>query len=83
MFCNVICCTCAVLACLDVLFFQLIFLIGICLLLSICFVVEVRMGLSFFASDFQWCCLTDQGSPSAMQHIVSVESSSLLLHSLT
>ena len=25
--------------------------------------------------------LTDQGSPSVMQHIVSVESSSLLLHS--
>ena len=21
----------------------------------------------FFASDFQWCCLTDQGSPSVMQ----------------
>ena len=36
---------------------------------------------SSFASDFQWCCLTDQGSPSVMQHIVSVESSSLLLHS--
>ena len=35
----------------------------------------------FFCSDFQWCCLTDQGSPSVMQHIVSVESSSLLLHS--
>ena len=29
----------------------------------------------------QWCCLTDQGSPSVIQHIVSVESSSLLLHS--
>ena len=26
-------------------------------------------------------CLTDQGSPSVMQHIVSVKSSSLLLHS--
>ena len=37
--------------------------------------------LSYFASDFQWCCLTDQGSPSVMQHIVSVKSSSLLLHS--
>ena len=37
--------------------------------------------LSYFASDFQWCCLTDQGSPSVLQHIVSVESSSLLLHS--
>ena len=34
-----------------------------------------------FAPDFQWCCLTDQGSPSVMQHIVSVESSSLLFHS--
>ena len=31
--------------------------------------------------DFKWCCLKDQGSPSVMQHIVSVESSSLLLHS--
>ena len=30
---------------------------------------------------FQLYCLTDQGSPSVMQHIVSVESSSLLLHS--
>ena len=37
--------------------------------------------LSSFASDFQCCCLTDQGSPSVIQHIVSVESSSLLLHS--
>ena len=37
--------------------------------------------LSSFASDFQWYCLTDQGPPSVMQHIVSVESSSLLLHS--
>ena len=36
----------------------------------------------FFASDFQWCCLTDQGSPSVMQHVISVESSSLLLHSI-
>ena len=39
------------------------------------------LRLSSFASDFQWCCLTDQGSPSVLQHIVSVESSSLLLHS--
>ena len=37
--------------------------------------------LSSFASDFQWCCLTDKGSPSVMQHIVSVEPLSLLLHS--
>ena len=37
--------------------------------------------LSSFASYFQWCRLTDQGSPSVMQQIVSVESSSLLLHS--
>ena len=37
--------------------------------------------LSSLASDFQLCCLTDQGSPSVMQNIVSVESSSLLLHS--
>ena len=34
--------------------------------------------LSSFASDFQWCCLIDRGSPSVMQHIVSEESSSLL-----
>ena len=27
-------------------------------------------SLSSFASGFQWCCLTDQGSPSVMQHIV-------------
>ena len=37
--------------------------------------------LSSFSSDFQWCCLTDQGSRSVMQDIVSVESSCLLLHS--
>ena len=37
--------------------------------------------LSSSASDFQWCCLADQGSPSVMQHIVFVESLSLLLHS--
>ena len=30
----------------------------------------------------KWCCLTEQGSPSVMQHVVSVESSSLLLHSI-
>ena len=30
---------------------------------------------------FFLCCLTDQGSPSVMQHFVSVASSSLLLHS--
>ena len=34
-----------------------------------------------FASDFQWCCLADQGSSSVTQH-VSVESSSLLLHGI-
>ena len=38
-------------------------------------------GLYSFASDFQCCCLTDKGSPSVMQHILSVESLSLLLHS--
>ena len=42
--------------------------------------VQPVIGLGL-ALDFQWCCLTDQGSPSVMQHIVSVESSSLLLHS--
>ena len=35
---------------------------------------------SSFASDFQW--LEDQGSPSVMQYVVFVESSSLLLHSI-
>ena len=39
-------------------------------------------GLNWFSltSDFQWCCLTSQGSPVATQHVVSVESSSLILH---
>ena len=27
------------------------------------------------------CCLTSQGSPTAMQHVVSVDSSSLILYS--
>ena len=40
------------------------------------------MILSSLASDFQWCCLTDHESPSVMQPIVSVETSSLLLHSI-
>ena len=31
---------------------------------------------------FQWCCLADQGYPSVTQHVVSVESSFLLLHSV-
>ena len=35
-----------------------------------------------FTSDFQWCCLTYQGSPVTMQHVVSVESSSLIFHNL-
>ena len=35
--------------------------------------------LSSFASDFQWCCLADRGSPSVVRHIMSVGSSSLLL----
>ena len=30
-------------------------------------------------SDFQLCCMADQGSPFVTQHVVSVESSSLLL----
>ena len=37
---------------------------------------------SSFASDFQWCFLADQGSPSLVRHVVSVESSSLLLYSI-
>ena len=36
----------------------------------------------FYCFRFQWCCVTDQGSPSVMQQIVSVESSSLLIHSI-
>ena len=35
-----------------------------------------------FTSDFQWWCLVDQGSPSVTQQVVSVGSSSLLLHSV-
>ena len=35
-----------------------------------------------FASDFRWCCLAGHGSPSVTQHVVSVESSSLLLYSI-
>ena len=35
-----------------------------------------------FASDFQWCCLAVQGSPTVTQHVVSVESSSLLLRGI-
>ena len=29
-----------------------------------------------------FCCLADQRSPSVVQHVVSVESSALLLHSI-
>ena len=36
--------------------------------------------LSSFASDFQWCCLAVKGSQTVTQHVVSGESSSLLLH---
>ena len=36
----------------------------------------------FFASDFPWCCLAIKGSPAVTQHVVYVESSSLLLHSI-
>ena len=38
--------------------------------------------LSSLATNFLWCCLADQGSPTATQQIVSVESLSLLLHSI-
>ena len=37
---------------------------------------------SSFASDFLWRCLADQRSPSVTQNVVSVKSSSLLLHSI-
>ena len=37
------------------------------------------LNLLSSASDFQWSCLADQGSLSVTQHVVSVESSSLLL----
>ena len=33
------------------------------------------------ASNFLWCCSTNQGPSSVMQHVVSVDSLSLLLHS--
>ena len=35
----------------------------------------------FFASDFLWCCLAVQESPTVSQNVVSVESSTMLLHS--
>ena len=34
-----------------------------------------------FAPDFQWCSLAVQGSPAVTLHLVSAESSSLILHS--
>ena len=39
-------------------------------------------GIPIGDSFFRFCCLTDQGSPSVMQHVVSVEPSSLVLHSI-
>ena len=32
----------------------------------------------FYTSDFQWCCLAVQGSPTVIEHVVSVESLSLI-----
>ena len=37
--------------------------------------------MSSFASDIHLCCLAVLGSPTVTQHVVSVESLSLLLHS--
>ena len=42
----------------------------------------VPQGLCSFASDFQWCCFTDQESPSVVQHVVYVEPLFLLLYSI-
>ena len=37
-------------------------------------------GFNFsFTSALQWCCMTSQASPADTQHVVSVESSSLVL----
>ena len=36
----------------------------------------------FFCFRFPVCCLADQGSLSVIQHVVSVESSSLLFHGI-
>ena len=35
--------------------------------------------LSSFASDFQWCYLENQGSPSFTQYVVSVKSTSSIV----
>ena len=35
-----------------------------------------------FVTDFKWYCLAVQGSPTVTQHVASVESSFLLLHSI-
>ena len=34
----------------------------------------------FFPSDFQWCVLVVHESPAVTEHLVSVESSSLMIH---
>ena len=74
---NSTCTTCTIVpGLMELLFFQNQFAVdqkykrkSSCRVVSYIFQnVEIR-----FASDFQWCCLTDKGSLSATQHAVSVE----------
>ena len=46
---------------------------------SIAWPTGVQLVISF-TSDFQRCCLAVQGSPTVMEHVVSVQPSSLILH---
>ena len=43
---------------------------------------RLLLGPPSFASDFHLCCLAVHESPTDKRHIVYVESSSLLLHSI-
>ena len=46
----------------------------------VCYLVHRgSSGDSPLLKIFQWCCLTSQGSTSATQYFISVESSSLIL----
>ena len=48
---------------------------------SVAWPTGAKMVIFYFFS-FQWCCLAVQGSQTGIQHVVSVESSSLLLLSI-
>ena len=45
------------------------------------FLIQEMTLTTYFASDFQWCCLAVLGSPTIAQYVVSAESSSFLLRS--